>query len=133
MIVVDSTIWIDYFNGKKNPQTDCLEEFLAEKPLLIGDIILGEVLQGFRNDEDFETARLALSYLIQVSMLNPEMALQCARNYRTLRKAGVTVRKTIDCFIATYCIENNHQLLHNDHDFDPFESLLGLQVIHPVE
>jgi predicted nucleic acid-binding protein len=133
MIVVDTTVWIDYFNGIKNPQTDCLDKLIAEEQLLIGDIILGEVLQGFRSDDDFETARLALSHLPQAPMLNPTLAIRSARNYRILRKLGITVRKTIDCFIATYCIEFDHQLLHNDRDFDPFESHLGLQVIHPEQ
>jgi predicted nucleic acid-binding protein len=131
MIVVDTTVWIDYFNGQTNPQTDYLDTVLLQQPIIIGDLILGEILQGFQRDEDFEAAREALSKLVQAQMVNTDLAVQSARNYRALRKMGITVRKTIDCFIATFCIENAHSLLHNDHDFDPFESHLGLKVIHP--
>jgi len=131
MIVVDTTVWIDYFNGQTNPQTDYLDTVLLQQPIIIGDLILGEILQGFQRDEDFEAAREALSKLVQAQMVNTDLAVQSARNYRALRKMGITVRKTIDCFIATFCIENAHMLLHNDHDFDPFESHLGLKVIHP--
>ena len=131
MIVVDTTVWIDYFNGKSTPQTDHLDNLLTQQPVIIGDLILGEILQGFQKDEDFEAAREALSKLVQAQILNTDLAVQGAKNYRALRKIGITVRKTIDCFIATFCIENVHQLLHNDRDFDPFELHLGLKVIHP--
>lgn len=131
MLVVDSTVWIDYFNGQVNPQTDYLDANLGAQPILVGDIILGEVLQGFRNDADFDKALQALSRFPQTAMLNPALALQSARNYRTLRKRGLTIRKTIDCFIATFCIQNSHSLLYNDSDFDPFEKHLGLGVVHP--
>jgi predicted nucleic acid-binding protein len=130
MIVVDTTVWIDYFNGQTTPQTDYLYDLLLSQPILVGDLILGEILQGFQRDLDFEAARDALSKLVQAQMMNTELAVQSARNYRALRKAGITVRKTIDCFIATYCIENGHELLHNDRDFDPFEANLGLKVVH---
>lgn len=131
MLVVDSTVWIDYFNGVENPQTDYLHAIVDKTPILIGDLILAEVLQGFRDDADFEKARRALGRYIQVEMVNPELALQSARNYRMLRRNGVTVRKTVDSLIATYCIENEHDLLHNDSDFDGYEKHLGLQVVHP--
>jgi predicted nucleic acid-binding protein len=131
MILVDTTVWIDYFNGQQTPETDSLDHLLANQEILVGDIILAEVLQGFRRDEDFETARQALSKLTQVGMLNHMLAIQSARNYRHLRKSGITIRKTLDCLIATYCIENKVSLLHTDRDFDPFEQYLGLQVIHP--
>ena len=131
MIVVDSSVWIDYFNGKVTPQTDYLDQILLEQPILVGDMILSEVLQGFRSDADFEAARWSLSKFTQVNMMSPELAVLSAQNYRALRKAGLSVRKTIDCFIATYCIENGYALLHSDSDFDPFELHLGLQVIHP--
>ena len=131
MILVDSTVWIDYFNGRITPETTALDNLLGTEKVIMGDIILAEVLQGFRSDQDFEAARQALIRFTQVSMLNPDLAVRCARNYRQLRKAGITVRKTVDCFIATYCIENNIELLHCDRDFDPFEQLLDLQVIHP--
>jgi predicted nucleic acid-binding protein len=131
MILVDTTIWIDYFNGRVTPETTTLDKLLGMDEVIMGDIILAEVLQGFRSDQDFETARQALMSFSQVSILNPDLAVRCARNYRQLRKAGITVRKTLDCFIATYCIENNIELLHCDRDFNPFEQHLGLQVIHP--
>ena len=129
MLVVDSTVWIDYFNGLENPQTDYLDQIVDRTPILVGDLILAEVLQGFRDDSDFEEARRALSKYIQVEMVNPELALQSARNYRLLRRKGITVRKTIDSLIATYCIENEHDLLHKDNDFDGYEKHLRLRVV----
>jgi hypothetical protein len=131
VLVVDSTVWVDYFNGVVNPQTDYLDRVLGTTPVLVGDLILAEVLQGFREDVDFEKARRALSRYIQVEMVNPDVALQSARNYRQLRRKGITPRKTIDGLIATYCLENEHELLHNDSDFDGYERHLGLRVIHP--
>lgn len=131
MLVVDTSVWIDYFNGIKNPQTDFLDTVLDATPILIGDLILAEVLQGFRNDSDFEKARRTLGKFMQASMVNPTLAVQSARNYRFLREKGITVRKTMDALIATFCMENDHQLLHNDSDFDGYEKHLGLRVIHP--
>jgi hypothetical protein len=131
MLVVDSTVWIDYFNGVENSQTDYLHAIVDKTPILIGDLILAEVLQGFRDDADFEKARRALGRYTQAGMVNPDLALQSARNYRTLRRSGVTVRKTMDSLIATFCIENEHDLLHNDSDFDGYEKHLGLRVVHP--
>ena len=131
MLVVDTSVWIDYFNGIENPQTDFLHTVLNNTPILIGDLILAEVLQGFRHDPDFEKARRTLGRFIQASMVSPALAVQSARNYRFLRQKGITVRKTIDSLIATYCIENEHELLHNDSDFDGYEEYLGLRVIHP--
>lgn len=131
MLIVDSTVWVDYFNGVENPQTDYLDQIADKTPILIGDLILAEVLQGFRDDADFEKARRVLGKYMQVEMVNPELALQSARNYRLLRRKGITVRKTIDSLIATYCIENEHDLLHKDSDFDGYEKHLGLSVIHP--
>ena len=131
MLVVDTSVWVDYFNGLENPQSDYLHANLDQTPILIGDLILAEVLQGFRNDSDFEKVRRALSKYSQAGMISSELAVQSARNYRFLRQKGVTVRKTIDSLIATYCIENDHQLLHNDNDFDGYEEHLGLRVVHP--
>lgn len=131
MLVVDSTVWIDYFNGVENSQTDYLDQIVDKTPILIGDLILAEVLQGFREDADFEKARRVLTKYIQVAMVNLELALQSARNFRLLRRQGITVRKTIDSLIATYCIENEHDLLHNDNDFDGYEKHLGLKSVHP--
>jgi predicted nucleic acid-binding protein len=131
MLVVDSTVWIDYFNGAENPQTDYLDQIADKTLILIGDLILAEVLQGFRGDTDFEKALRALGKYIQLPMVNPESALQSAYNFRLLRRKGITVRKTIDSLIATYCIENEHDFLHNDSDFDGYEKHLGLKVVHP--
>jgi predicted nucleic acid-binding protein len=129
MTLVDSSVWIDYFNGRTTPETDILDWLLSERPILVGDLIVGEVLQGFRRDAEFEQALDALSKLTLVPLVGPTLALQSARNYRELCKKGITVRKTIDCFIATFCIENGHDLLHSDSDFGPFESHLGLRVL----
>jgi predicted nucleic acid-binding protein len=131
MLVVDSTVWIDYFKGVENLQMDYLDQIADKTPILIGDLILAEVLQGFRDDADFEKARRVFGKYIQGEMVTPELALQSARNYRMLRREGVTVRKTIDSLIATFCIENEHDLLHNDSDFDGYEKHLGLRVVHP--
>lgn len=131
MLVVDTTVWVDYFNGQINPETNYLDRVLSEEPILVGDLILAEILQGFRKDSDFEEAKIALSKFVQAGMLNYHLARQSAQNYHTLRKKGITVRKTIDCIIATFCIEENHSLLHRDSDFDSFEKHLGLNVLHP--
>jgi predicted nucleic acid-binding protein len=131
MLIVDSTVWIDYFNGVESPQTDYLDRILETTPILVGDLMLVEVLQGFRQDVDFEKARHALGRFLQASMVGTDSAIQSARNYRILRQKGVTIRKTIDNLIATYCIENGHELLHNDSDFDGYEKYLGLRVVHP--
>ena len=131
MLVVDTSVWVDYFNGVENLQTDFLNTILDKTPILIGDLILAEVLQGFRHDPDFEKVRRILGKFMQESMVNPMLAVQGARNYRFLRQKGVTVRKTIDSLIATFCIENDYELLHNDSDFDGYEEHLGLRVIRP--
>lgn len=130
MLIVDSTVWIDYFNGAETPQAGFLNRVLDKAPILVGDLILAEVLQGFRHEEDFEIARRVLGKFLQSSMVNPDLAVQSAQNYRLLRQKGVTVRKTINSLIATYCIENDHKLLHNDSDFDGYEKHLGLMVVH---
>jgi predicted nucleic acid-binding protein len=130
MLVVDSTVWIGYFNGAETPQTGFLDRVLDKAPILVGDLILAEVLQGFRHKADFETARRLLTRFTQTQMVNPALAVQSALNFRFLRQKGITVRKTIDSLIATYCIENDHELLHNDSDFDGYEKHLGLMVVH---
>ncbi len=132
MLVVDTTVWVDYFNGQVNPETDYLDRALSEELILVGDLILAETLQGFRDDRDFELAQAALAKFAQVEMLNLRLARQSVQKSLALRKKGITVRKTIDCLIATFCIEENHTLLHRDNDFDGFEEHLGLMVAHPV-
>lgn len=131
MTLVDTSVWIDYFNGKDTAQTRWLYANAGSEPLLIGDIILGELLQGFQDQVAFDTTRQYLARFGQVSLIDPQLAVECARNYRRLRREGITIRKTIDCIIATYCIEVGCCLLHCDRDFDPFEAHLGLCVIHP--
>ncbi len=129
MIVVDSSVWIDYFNGKITRQTNLLDSFLGNELIVVGDLILTEVLQGFQNDKDFNKAKRLLGSLVFRQMLGKELAVKSAENYRRLRKKGVTVRKTIDVIIATFCISSNLPLLHDDRDFSPMEKHLNLKVI----
>ena len=129
MIVVDSTVWIDYFNGEVNMRTDWLDAALGTEPIIVGDLILTEVLQGFQSDKDFRIAKQLLLEFPFMNMLGRELALKSALNYKSLRKKGVTVRKTIDVMIGTFCIENNFSLLHNDKDFNPLEKHLKLKVM----
>lgn len=126
MIVVDSSVWIDYFNGIAGPATDRLDALLGVEPVAVGDIILTEVLQGFRSDSDYEAARHLMSAVPVLEMLGERNALRCADHYRALRKRGITIRKTIDVVIATCCIENRYPLLFQDKDFLPFVKHLGL-------
>jgi predicted nucleic acid-binding protein len=129
LILVDSSVWIDYFRGSITPQTEKLDRLLGSEPLALGDLILTEVLQGFTEERDFNQARNMLTELTVVELGGKEVAIQAARNFRTLRKRGVTVRKTIDTVIATRCIESGYRLLHSDKDFDPFVNHLGLRVV----
>lgn len=128
MILVDSSVWIDYLQGRITAQTEKLDMLLGQEPLAIGDLILTEVLQGFDDERDFHDARKMLTSLIVVELGGQEIAVQAAKNLRALRRLGVTVRKTIDTVIATRCIESGYDLLHNDRDFDPFAKHLGLRV-----
>ncbi|HWE00606.1 MAG TPA: PIN domain nuclease [Bryobacteraceae bacterium] len=127
MILVDSSIWIDYFNGAVTPKTEKLDRLLGQEPVAIGDLILTEVLQGFRNDRDFDRARSLLVSLDVVQLAGIEISIAAAKNFRKLRGLGVTVRKTIDTIIATRCIESGYPLLYSDRDFDPFVEHLGLR------
>jgi predicted nucleic acid-binding protein len=127
MIVVDSSVWIDYFRGQATPETDRLDALLGGELLAIGDLILAEVLQGFTNPRDFDNALRLLTGLSVIDIGGQEICVRAARNFGTLRGRGVTVRKTIDTLIATRCIESGHSLLYGDRDFDPFVEHLGLQ------
>jgi len=129
MIVVDSSVWTDYFNGVVTDQTDRLDASLSGELVVIGDIILAEVLQGFKRDSDFRKAKQLLDALVFKEMLGRELAVKSAQNYRRLRKKGVTVRKTVDVMIATFCIEKGLALLHSDKDFDPMTKHLGLKSV----
>ena len=129
MILVDSSVWVDYFSGRATRESNLLDQLLATDRLLTGDLILAEVLQGFRRASAFHSALDLLTRLEVISLAGREIAIAAARNYRTLRARGVTVRKTIDGLIATFCIVNHHMLLHSDRDYDGFEKHLGLQVL----
>lgn len=127
--LVDSSVWIDFFNGASTPEVERLDRLLGREIVLVGDLILAEVLQGFREPHHWHAARDALLRFPVVEIVGREMALESARNYRALRSAGITVRKTIDCLIATWCLRENVALLHADRDFEPFTRHLGLRVL----
>jgi predicted nucleic acid-binding protein len=129
MILVDSSVWIDYFNGNKTPQTNWLDSSLGNTPIIIGDLILTEVLQGFQSDKDFKTASDLLLRIPFMPMVGHDIALESATNYRLLRRKGITVRKTIDVMIGTFCIHYQLPLLHDDRDFDPMVKFLRLKII----
>lgn len=129
MIVVDSTVWIDFFNGVATEQVHRLRGLLGRREILVGDLILCEVLQGFRSERDAATARRALSAFDFAPIVGRDVALRAAANYRVLRRRGITVRKTIDLLIGTFCIEGGHRLLHADRDFAPMAEHLGLTAV----
>jgi predicted nucleic acid-binding protein len=129
VILVDSSVWIDYFRGRPTAQTDRLEGLLDSQELAIGDLILTEVLQGCKLDKEFNEVRRLLTRLDLVVLGGEDVMIQAAKNYRKLRSSGVTVRGTIDVVLATRCIVSGHQLLHSDRDFDAFEQHLGLRCV----
>jgi predicted nucleic acid-binding protein len=127
VILVDSSVWIAFFNGRESRETDLLALLLRRRILLTGDLILAEVLQGFRQKRDMDKARRALLGLAYADIVGREVALASAMNYRLLRRRGITARKTVDVIIATFCIRNGHVLLHADRDFEPMTEHLGLR------
>ncbi len=129
MILVDSSVWIDYFSGLDTTQTNKLDNTLGLRPIAIGDLILTEVLQGFRHNKDYQIAKSLFDDLTIFEMLGKEMALKSAENFRTLRKKGITIRKTADVIIATFCITQKLPLLFSDKDFKPFVKHLALQEV----
>ena len=129
MILVDSSVWIDYFRGAVTPRTEKLDRLLGHEPLAVGDLILTELLQGFNDERDFTKARKLLTSLTVVELGGERIAIQAAKNFRVLRRLGVTVHKTIDTVIATRCIESGYDLLHDDRDFEPFCMYLGLRMV----
>jgi predicted nucleic acid-binding protein len=131
MVIVDSSVWIDALNGKTTPQTIWLRFALDREQVGLTSVILCEVLQGIRHDRRFRETEQRLRTLPVFPSVTIKLAVVAAQNFRTLRSRGITVRKTIDCLIATFCIEEDHQLLHHDSDFDHFERHLGLRVVHP--
>ncbi len=128
MILVDTSVWIDYFNGVENKKVNLLDRSLSEQSVLVGDIILAEVLQGFNRDKDFKIAKQALEDLSCVQLVNKNLAIKAAANFRFLRSNGKTIRKTVDMLIGTWCIEHEVELLHNDKDFDHLAICLLLKL-----
>jgi|SRR5690554_238409 hypothetical protein len=128
MIVADTSIWIDYVNGVVSEQTDMLDRELEQNRIATGDLIIGEFLQGFRSEKQYQIAKSMMDSLEYHDFVGKEVVVKSTQNFRKLRKHGITVRKTIDVLITTFCIEYGFELLHNDRDFDPMESILGLQV-----
>jgi len=126
VILVDTSVWIDYFNGRESKETNILDLALANGNVAIGDMILLEILQGFRSDKDYNIAKKTLETLNQYEMFNHTMVIKCVDNYRILRKRGITIRQTADIIIATFCIENKFPLLFSDRDFIPFVKYLNL-------
>ena len=131
MVIVDTTVWIDYLDGVQTPQTDWLDAEVEKQRLGLTDLILCEILQGVKTDEQATETQRELTKFDVMPMSGIDLAVTAAQNYRKLRAEGRMVRKTVDCLIATFCLTNGHALLHNDRDFDPFEKILGLRVIHP--
>lgn len=131
MVIIDTTVLVDYFQGVRNAETDWLDAELERRRLGLTDIILCEVLQGVRDDVAAKAVERALAKLEVFDTGGAALARDAARNYRALRSRGHTVRKTIDCLIATFCLREHHSLLHRDRDFDPFEKFLDLSVVHP--
>lgn len=128
MLLVDSSVWIDFFNGKSTPQTDFLHTSLKQPEVVLGDLVLYEVLRGFKQQRDFDKARNLLMKLPVLNMGGVTVALRAADNYRYLRQRGVTIQPTVDCIIATFAIVEGYTLLHSDKDFIPFAEFLGLAV-----
>lgn len=130
MILVDTSVWIDHLNDIATPEVDLLRELVGHQPVLVGDIILCEILQGLRSESEAVQVEKALRSFEVTRLLDAELAVRAARFYRQLRARGITIRKTIDLIIGTFCIERRHVLLHADRDFDPMEHHLGLRVVH---
>lgn len=128
MIVADTSVWIDYVNGVITTQTDILDRELEQDRVVTGDLIIVEFLQGFRHNKQFQIAKHLMDSLEYYDFVGKEISIRAAENFRTLRKQGVTIRKTIDVLIATFCIAHDFELLHNDQDYEPMEELLGLRV-----
>jgi predicted nucleic acid-binding protein len=130
VILVDSSVWIDYFRSADTPQVALLDSFFGRSRLAIGDLIAAEVLQGVRDDREFRLVRKTLDAFDHIDLAGYELAVKASENYRSLRAIGITIRKTIDTLIATRCIEDGLTLLHADRDFLPFSQHLGLRVAY---
>jgi predicted nucleic acid-binding protein len=132
MVIVDTTVWIDYWGGANTPEAQWLDAEMDRQRLGVTDIIVCELLQGVRDEAEATTVDRELAKFEVFNTGGVELARAAAQNYRALRRRGYTVRKTVDCVIATFCLREGHSLLHSDRDFDPFEQFLNLSVIHPV-
>jgi predicted nucleic acid-binding protein len=130
VILVDTSVWIDYLNGVASPQTDLLDSAIIEGIVALGDIIFLEILQGIKNDKEFERTKRSLGTLEQHQLLGKDLVIKCAENFRFLRKKGLTIRKTTDVIIATFCIEKKMPILFVDRDFKPFVTHLGLKSVY---
>jgi predicted nucleic acid-binding protein len=130
LILVDSSVWIDYFRSAETPQAALLDSLLGRSPLAVGDLIVAEVLQGVRDEREFKWVKQTLQAFDRIDLVGYDIAVKASQNYRTLRAMGITVRKTIDTLIATRCIEDKLTLLHADRDFLPFSEHLGLKVAY---
>ena len=129
MILVDSSVWIGHFRDAATEPVLRLRALIERELLLVGDLVLCEVLQGVRSDAEARLVEDALREFELVTLVDPELAIIAAANYRLLRGRGVTVRTTVDLLIGAFCIERGHVLLHNDRDFEPMERFLGLQTV----
>ncbi len=132
MILVDTSVWIDYFRDANAPEVEMLDRLLGNSALGMIDLVLCELVQGIRHDSQVGAVLKELNRIYVFEACNRDLALKSATNYRRLRSLGFTPRNTIDCILATFCIENDHTLLHHDRDFDVFEKHLGLRVAHPA-
>jgi predicted nucleic acid-binding protein len=132
VLIVDTSVWVDLFAGRETVQVGLFREATGVQRVAVGDLMVCEILQGIRVQRQFDHVRSVLQDLMVVEMVGHANAVAAAANYRALRQRGITVRGTIDCLIATFCIEGGHRLLHNDRDFDPFERHLGLSVLRPT-
>jgi predicted nucleic acid-binding protein len=130
VVIVDTTVWIDYLRGAQNREAEWLDSEVSRRRLGLTDIILCEVLQGIPDDRSFHRVQRDLLRFEIFATGGTELAMAAAQNFRALRQRGHTVRKTVDCLIATFCMLEGHSLLHRDRDFEPFEQLLGLSVLH---
>ena len=130
MILVDSSVWIDYFRSVDTPQAALLDSILGRSPLAVGDLIAAEVLQGVGDEQEFKLVKKTLDAFDHIDLVGYELAIKASENYRLLRTKGITIRKTIDTLIATRCIEDGLTLLHSDRDFSPFARHLGLKVAY---
>ncbi len=130
MILVDSSVWIDYFRSADTPQVALLDSFFGRSPLVVGDLIAAEVLQGVRDEREFKWVKKTLEAFEHIDLVGYDLAVRASENYRSLRAMGITIRKTIDTLVATRCIEDGLTLLHADRDFLPFSEHLGLKVAY---